>query len=121
MYTVYVLRWPRSSLIYVGRTSNPAARLASHKVKWKPLGLGKPYMEVLEENLTEEAAYVAEQTWIAFLNSTVPGVGLNRTYGGAFGMEIRVDRHSCLICGDDMPDKSAKPSRRPKSKAYVKQ
>lgn len=73
MYIVYLLTWPRSPLIYVGRTSDPSTRLRAHKKTLKYLGLGAPNMEVLESSLTESQAYVAEQRWIEFLNSTTLG------------------------------------------------
>ena len=89
MYIIYVLRWPRSSKIYVGRTSDPVTRLAAHKRTLKPLGLGDPSMETLEDNLTEAQAFLAEQKWIKFLGSSVEFGNLNKTYGGEFGKEVR--------------------------------
>lgn len=92
MYVVYLLTWPRSPLIYVGRTSDPSTRLRRHRTAWKYLNIGKPNMEILENNLTESQAYVSEQRWIAFLNSTTQGIGLNKTYGGQTGHEQYVRR-----------------------------
>lgn len=113
MYIVYLLTWPRSSLKYVGRTCNPDARLKAHRRDFKYLGLGKPCMEVLENNLSEEQAWVAEQNWIKFIGSTIDSEGLNKTYGGRFGAEV--------IVPSKKPHKvkEAPPSRRSK-RVYTK-
>ena len=91
MYLVYILRWPRSNLVYVGRTTNLENRLKAHIRAWKYLNLGKPYAEVLESNLTEEQAYEKEKLWIDFFRSTILDNGLNKTLGGKLGHERYVN------------------------------
>ena len=86
MYTIYVIRWPRSSQIYVGRTRNWESRWKKHR-KLHP-ELGTPYYEILESNLAEEESKKAESRWIQFLDSTTKG--FNKTLGAGEG-ETRVN------------------------------
>lgn len=74
MYTVYILRWARTHLTYVGMTKDPVKRLREHLKKGSELypviqEYGVPYLEPLATNLTKELAVRLEAHYIETLNS----------------------------------------------------
>jgi len=77
-FYVYALIDPRDeSIRYVGKSSNPARRLATHMSRaaapamrsWIAL-IGRPTVRILEELADETAALLAEQAWITEIGAT---------------------------------------------------
>lgn len=78
MYSVYILRWPRTHLTYVGMTENPKRGLKQHR---KSKDYGIPYMEILASSLTLEEAEQLEAYYIEAFNSHdgIGGEGFNKS------------------------------------------
>lgn len=77
-YFVYALTDPRTDEIrYIGKSANPAQRLASHASRSGAVAVrnwiksvGAPGMRILGEFANETFALVEEQTWIRKLHAT---------------------------------------------------
>ena len=86
MYSIYILRWARTHLTYVGMTKNPEQRLRKHRsgkdgsTKNAVAEFGRPYMEILASNLTPLEAEQLEAYYIEELNthSGHHGEGFNK-------------------------------------------